>query len=91
MIADISYPIFTITITNLVCFMREKPKLIGDLAPTLSPRHQLGPPGGLQLPQDPQLQPFLGLTKTDAPISFLYYSLYVEMNFDYFPIQTQML
>ena len=88
MIADIFYPIFTITITNLVCFIQEKPKLIGDLAPTLSPRHHPGPPGGLQLPQDPQLQPFLSLTKTDAPIFFLYYSLYVKMNFDYFPIQT---
>ena len=75
MIADIFYPIFTITVTNLVCFIRKKTKLFGGFAPTPSPRHHPGSPAGLQLPRDPQLQPFLALTKTDPPIFFLYYPL----------------
>ena len=40
-----------------------------------SPRHWPGPPGGLKLPQDPQLQLLLALPKTDAPIFFPYYPL----------------
>ena len=57
--ADIFYPIFTITITNLVCFIRKKTKLFGCFAPTPSPSLRPGSPGGLQLPRNPQLQPFL--------------------------------
>ena len=73
MIADTFYPKFTITITNLACFIRKKKaKLFGVFVPTPSPRHHPGPPEGLQLPREPQLQPFLALTKTDVPISFLY-------------------
>ena len=40
-----------------------------------SPRHHHGPPGGLQLPPDHQLQSFLALSKTNVPIIFLHYPL----------------
>ena len=76
MIADIFYPIFTITITNLVCFIRKKKtKFFGGFAPTPSPRHHPGPPGDLQL------QPFLTLTKTNGPIFFLYYPLISQIKY----------
>ena len=52
-----------------------KKKLFGSFAPTPSPRHHHGPPGGLQLPPDHQLQSFLALSKTNAPIFFLHYPL----------------
>ena len=46
--ADIFYPIFTQTITILVCFIREKKaKLFRRFAPTHSPRHWPGPHVGL--------------------------------------------
>ena len=47
MIADIFYPILTLTITVLACFIREK-KLFEGFAPTPSISCRRGP--GLQLP-----------------------------------------
>ena len=76
MIADLFYPTFTLTITVLACFIRRK-KLFEGSRPCL---HQgialylLGE-GGLQLPPDAQLQSFLALPITNAPIFLLYYPL----------------
>ena len=51
MIADIFYPIFTLTITILACSTRKKVKLFRGFSPTRSPRHHPRPPGGgIQLP-----------------------------------------
>ena len=71
MIANIFYPIFTLTITGLACFMRKK--LFGFLHPRLHQGIALDLLGGLQLPPDPQLQSFLAWPKTDVPIFFLHY------------------
>ena len=79
MIADIFYPISTLTITVLAYFIRKK--MFRGFAPTSSPGHHPGPLRGLQLPPDPQLQLFLALSKTDAPILFLYYPLELVNSF----------
>ena len=50
MIANIFYSIFTLTITVLACFMREK--LFGFLHPRLHQGIALNPLGGLQLLPD---------------------------------------
>ena len=56
MIADIFYPIFTLTITILACFTRKKLKLFRGFSPTRSPRHCPRTPGGLAaLPRPPAL------------------------------------
>ena len=67
MVADIFYPIFTLKITVLACFIQEKQKNLGASSP---PGHLPGPPGGLTAPPPPypQLQ-----KKNDAPIFFLDY------------------
>ena len=74
MMADIFYPIFTLTITVLafsVLYMKKKKtKLFGDFAPTPSPRHRPRPLGGLTAPPDPQLQSLLTSPKTNASIFF---------------------
>ena len=70
MITDNFYPIFNLTINVLACFIQKQKKNEGFH------HHQgisLDPLRGL--PQDPQLQLFLALPKTDAPIFFLYYPL----------------
>ena len=69
MIADNFYPIFTLVITVLACFIQKK---LGALPP---PAYLLGLPGGLTAPTDPQLQSFLALPKTNESIFFLYYPL----------------
>ena len=61
MIADIFYPIFTLTITVLAYFNVE------GFTTTSSPRHCPGALGGLQLPSDPQLLSFLAWPKINAP------------------------
>ena len=66
MIADIFYPIFTLTITVLARFTLKK--LFRGFVPMPSTSYRSGPP-------DPQLQLFLALPKTDVPIFFLYYLL----------------
>ena len=53
MIADIFYPIFTLTITTLACFTRKKLKLFRGFSPTPSPRHCPRPSGGLTAPPSP--------------------------------------
>ena len=75
MITDTFYPMFTLTITVLACFMqkKKKKKKNGGLHPHLG--ISLDPLRGLQLPPDPHLLLFLALPKTDAPIFFLYYPL----------------
>ena len=55
MITDIFYPLLTLTIINLACFIRKK-KLFGGFAPTPSSRHHPGYPGWLTAPPRPQLQ-----------------------------------
>ena len=45
MIAYIFYPIFTLTITVLVCFIRKK-QIVREFVSMPSPRHHLRPPGG---------------------------------------------
>ena len=47
MVADIFYPIFTLKITVLACFIQEKQKNLGASSP---PGHLPGPPGGLTAP-----------------------------------------
>ena len=80
MIAGIFYPIFTLMITNLVCFICIKTKLFRGFPPTPSPRQCPGPPGGLTAhARPPAVTVSLGLSKTDAPILFLYYPL-IEQN-----------
>ena len=75
MIADIFFPIFTLKNTVLACFIRKKKKLFGGFAPTPSPGHHPGPPGGFQFPPGPHLQSFLGFPKTNASIFFVCYPL----------------
>ena len=62
MIVDIFYPIFTLTIIVLACFIRKK-KLFGGFAPTPSPRHRAGPPGWLTTPPRPPAAIVFGFTK----------------------------
>ena len=50
MVADIFYPIFTLKITVLACFIQEKQKNLGASSP---PGHLPGPPGGLTAPPTP--------------------------------------
>ena len=52
----------------------KKQNCSGVSHPCLHQGIALGPLGGLQLPPDPQVQLFLALPKTNAPIFFLYYS-----------------
>ena len=66
MVADIFYPIFTLKITVLACFIQEKQKNLGASSP---PGHLPGPPGGLTAP--PPIPP--AAKKNDAPIFFLDY------------------
>ena len=67
MVADIFYPIFTLKITVLACFIQEKQKNLGASSP---PGHLPGPPGGLTAPPPP-IPP--AAKKNDAPIFFLDY------------------
>ena len=59
MIADIFYPIFTLTITVLAYFMQKN--CLGFLP---SPRHCPGPPGGLTAPLRPPAVIVFGLAKS---------------------------
>ena len=68
MVADIFYPIFTLKITVLACFIQEKQKNLGASSP---PGHLPGPPGGLTAPLPPPIPP--AAKKNDAPIFFLDY------------------
>ena len=78
MITDIFYPIFTLTHFSVFC--KKKSKIVQGFAYTPFSGHRPGPPGGLNAPPDPQLQSFLALPRTDAPIFFLY-SLYTYTKF----------
>ena len=76
MITDNFYPIFTLPITILACVIQKpknKNKKLGELHPYKG--ISLDPLRGLQLPPAPQLQLFLALPKTNAPIFFLYHPL----------------
>ena len=75
MISDIFYPIFTLMISILACFVRRKSKIVQRFAYTRSSRHRTGPPGGLKTPPDLHLQSFLALPRPNAAIFFLYYPL----------------
>ena len=70
-------------ITILVCFIRKKKaKLFKDLHTHIFQGITLDLLGSLKLPPDPQLQSFLALPRTDAPIFFMYYplgSLYLKL------------
>ena len=77
MIAENFYPIFTLTITILACLYEKKTKIVPGFHQGIS----LGLlEGGLAASPDPQLQSFLALPKTDAPIFFLHYPL-IKDNF----------
>ena len=76
MITDTFYPIFTLTITVLACFIQKKQKQKKKLRASPPPRYLFGPLKGLTATPDPQLQLFLALPKTSASIFFLYYSLW---------------
>ena len=79
MIVDIFYPIFTLTIIVLACFIRKK-NCSGVLHPRLHQGIALDPLGGLQFLPDPQLQSFLALPKTDALIHSLSYCKSMHKN-----------
>ena len=66
MIADIFYPIFTLTITISVCFIPTKKKLFGGFVPILSPGYHSGSPGGLQLPLHPPAAIAFGFAKNQC-------------------------
>ena len=53
MISDVFYPIFTLTITIVVCFIRKK-SYLGYLHPRVHQGIVQDPLGDLQLPPDPQ-------------------------------------
>ena len=69
MVADIFYPIFTLKITVLACFIQEKQKNLGASSP---PGHLPGPPGGVTAPPIPQAEK--KKKKNYAPIFFLDYT-----------------
>ena len=50
MITDIFYPIFTLTITVITCFIQKKYKVVRGFSPMSLPKHCPGPPGGLIVP-----------------------------------------
>ena len=60
MIADIFYPIFTLTITILACFIQKK---IGSFTPMPLPGHHPGPPGWLIARPRPQAAIIFGFAK----------------------------
>ena len=72
MIAEIFYPIFTLTITVLACSIQKN--CLGALHPCLHKSITLDP-WKLTAPPDPQLQSFLASSKTDVSLFFLYYPL----------------
>ena len=57
MVADIFYPIFTLT--HFSVFRKKKSKIVQGFAYTPFSGHRPGPPGGLNAPPEPQLQSFL--------------------------------
>ena len=67
MVADIFYPLFTLKITDLSCFIDTKKS--GALPPP-PPGHLPGPPGGLAAFPIAQMQ------KNNGPIFFPDYSCY---------------
>ena len=73
MIADIFYPIFILTTTILVCFIRKK-NCLGGFAPTSSPRYCPGSPGGRGAysspPPDPSCNCFWLCQKPMQPYFF---------------------
>ena len=75
MITDIMYPIFTLTITILACFIKKIAILFRDLHTRVHQGIALDPMEGLKLHRDPQLQSFLALPRTEVPIFFLYHPL----------------
>ena len=85
MIADIFYPIFTLTITILACFIRKKKEnCSGDLHPNVHQGIALdsieGGRGGLTARPEPPASIVFGFSRTDAPIFFLYYPLRYHSN-----------
>ena len=81
MVADIFYPIFTLTITILACFTRKQVKLFRGFSPTLSPRHRPRPPGGAySSPQSPSFNRFwLSKNRCAHIFSALSPALYVDL------------
>ena len=63
MIADIFYPIFTLTITILACFIRKKEKLLRDLNTRVHQGIALNPLGGLKAPPRPPASILFGFAK----------------------------
>ena len=76
MIADIFYPIFTLTITRRN-YKTKKQNCLGICIHTFTKASPCSP-GGLKAPPDPQLQSFFALPSLVAPIFFLYYTLQVS-------------
>ena len=72
MTADIFYPIFTLTITVLACFI-QKNKPVWAFALTPLPEHHPGPLGRLTAPPRPPTAIVFDFAKTDVPIFFLYF------------------
>ena len=73
------YLIFILTITVLACFLRKK--YYSEVShPCLPQSIALDPLGGFSPTRPPAAIGF-GFTKTDAPIFFLYYPLFVILSF----------
>ena len=66
MISDIFYPIFTLMITILACFVRRKSKIVQRFAYTRSSRHHTGPPGWLKTPPRLTASIVFGFAKTQC-------------------------
>ena len=75
MITDIIYPIVTLTITILACFIKKIARLFRDLHTRVHQGIAQDPMEGLKLHPDPQLQSFLALPRTEVPIFFLHHPL----------------
>ena len=63
MIADIFYPIFTLTITIVVCFIRKDAKLFSDLHTRVHQGIALDPFGGLKASSRPPASIVFGFAK----------------------------
>ena len=63
MIADIIYPIFTLTITILACFIKKIARLFRDLHTRVHQGIALDPMEGLKLHPDPPASIVFGLAK----------------------------
>ena len=66
MIADLFYPIFTLTIFILVCFMRKISKIVQGISTHMFTKALPWTPGGLQLSPRPPTSIIFGFAKNQC-------------------------